>query len=120
MSAGQILELAQLYLLIGAVLAVPFLSIGINRIDENARGAWVFRAMMLPGVMLIWPLVAFRWLQAERDSREGQALHRPPFRLQKAGFFALALLIPVFVFAALILRQDGPFEAKAVMIEAPE
>ena len=51
----------QVWLIRGAVLAVVFLTIGIDRIDEDARGAYVFRPLLVPGILLIWPLVAWRW-----------------------------------------------------------
>lgn len=119
MTAGHILLLGQVYLGVGAILALPFLTFGINRIDENVRGAWVFRAMMVPGVMMIWPIVAWRWLQIERGAPDPQAPYRPPFRLQTTGFLVIAIAIPALVFTALVVRQDGPFEAPAQMIEAP-
>ena len=45
---------------IGAVIAAVFLTIGVDRIDEDARGAYIFRALLIPGVVVIWPVVLWR------------------------------------------------------------
>ena len=56
-----------IYLAIGALVALPFLTIGIGRVDQSARGApWTFRILVLPGVVAMWPLVIQRWLSARR------------------------------------------------------
>ena len=60
----------KVWLSIGALVAVAFLFLGIDRIDEDADGAYVFRPLLVPGVLLIWPLVVWRWfiLESGRDS----------------------------------------------------
>ena len=50
----------------GAVLALAFLLWGIDRVDPSARGAYAFRPLLIPGLVLLWPLVAARWLALER------------------------------------------------------
>ena len=47
--------------LYGIVLALAFLLWGIDRIDPAAAGAYAFRPLLLPGLVLLWPLVAVRW-----------------------------------------------------------
>ena len=50
------------YLAIGVVFAVAFVARGVDRIDPMARGAgWWFRALILPGSVLCWPLLLVRW-----------------------------------------------------------
>jgi len=44
---------------VGAIVALVFLLIGIDRFDEDARGAYIFRPLLVPGVVIIWPLVCF-------------------------------------------------------------
>ena len=56
-----IVDVAWAYLLIGAAVAAAFLFLGIDRIDPAARGAYAFRPLLLPGLMLLWPLVLWRW-----------------------------------------------------------
>jgi hypothetical protein len=54
--------LTTIYFAIGAVFAVPFVTRGVDRIDPMARGAgWGFRALILPGTVLFWPLLLVRW-----------------------------------------------------------
>lgn len=51
---------------IGAAVACLFLLIGIDRIDEDARGSYAFRPLLLPGIVVLWPVVLIRWLELER------------------------------------------------------
>jgi hypothetical protein len=58
---------AAIYVAIGSVLAVPFLIFGIGRVDHAARGAPVlFRLLVLPGVVALWPLMLRRWLSPRK------------------------------------------------------
>ena len=52
---------ATVYAVIGVIVAVPFLGFGIDRIDAGASGAYVVRALLFPGVVVLWPVVAIRW-----------------------------------------------------------
>lgn len=48
---------------VGAILAVPLLAVGLGRIDPAAKTApWTFRALVLPGVVALWPVLMRRWL----------------------------------------------------------
>ena len=118
--AAELILLAQLYLVLGAVTALVFLGFGIDRIDENARGVWVFRPFLIPGIVLIWPLVVLRWVQLERAGDLGAARFRPPLASQPRAALVMVAAILLIICSALILRQDGPVEAPAVMLEAPE
>jgi hypothetical protein len=54
------------YVAIGLIVAVPFLAFGIGRIDPAAKAApWTFRALVFPGVVALWPLLARRWLRSK-------------------------------------------------------
>ena len=53
------------YLVMGSIVAVPFLTFGIGRVDPAAKAApWTFRALVFPGVVAMWPLLARRWLNS--------------------------------------------------------
>jgi hypothetical protein len=40
---------------------------GVSRLDHAARGSGVlFRAMIFPGVVALWPLMLMKWLKAPR------------------------------------------------------
>lgn len=49
------------YVAIGALAALAFLLWGIERVDARAKGAYAFRPLLAPGLVLLWPLVLWRW-----------------------------------------------------------
>lgn len=67
--AALLVELCMLYAGIGLVLGVAFLTLGIARVDPAARGVPAMRPLLLPGIVLLWPLVAWRWWALERACR---------------------------------------------------
>ncbi len=72
--AGWIVALVAAYLAAGVVFALAFLFRGIERVDPAAHGArWGFRALIAPGVVALWPLLARRWWSAVRGSDEAGA-----------------------------------------------
>ncbi|MDF2115104.1 hypothetical protein PY365_05930 [Roseiarcaceae bacterium H3SJ34-1] len=64
--AALIVEAAIWYGSAGLVVATVFLIFGIGRIDPAARGAYAFRPLLIPGVVLLWPYVLIRWAARER------------------------------------------------------
>lgn len=51
------------YAAVGAAFALLFLLAGLNRIDNGAKGSGlVFRLLILPGLIALWPLMLIRWL----------------------------------------------------------
>jgi hypothetical protein len=64
--AAVIVQCVTIWLAIGVVVGVAFLFLGIDRIDPAARGAYAFRPLLLPGLTLLWPFVAFRWFSLAR------------------------------------------------------
>ncbi len=55
------------YLGVGLVVAVLFLLLGISRADHAANGAkWPFRLIVLPGLILLWPIILGRWLSGRQ------------------------------------------------------
>ncbi|MCC2098008.1 MAG: hypothetical protein KDJ29_14010 [Hyphomicrobiales bacterium] len=65
--AGWLIFAAKIYVAIGAVVAAGFIFIGVDRIDPSARGAYSFRPLIVPGLVLLWPLVLMRWLALEKN-----------------------------------------------------
>jgi hypothetical protein len=52
------------YLAIGLAFAVAFVVMGARMIDKNVQGTGiVFRLMILPGSILLWPYLLFRWIK---------------------------------------------------------
>ncbi len=76
--AGYFIAVGTCYSAIGCVVAVAFLVFGVGRIDESARGVYAFRLLLIPGLVLLWPLVILRWLAIERqpfspDQKDGHS-----------------------------------------------
>jgi hypothetical protein len=58
------------YVYCGGAVAVAFLAFGLDRIDPSARGAYTVRPLLVPGLMLLWPLVLAIWRQRLNASTE--------------------------------------------------
>ena len=56
----------EIYGWIGLVVAALFLLVGIERVDDGAKGAYAFRPLLIPGLVVLWPLVLLRWIKVER------------------------------------------------------
>jgi membrane protein implicated in regulation of membrane protease activity len=66
-----------LYLAAGFVFAIPFVVAGVQRLDRNAtQGTWGFRLVIFPGTILLWPLLARRWLSGAHEPPEENTAHR--------------------------------------------
>jgi hypothetical protein len=77
MIAEILLSIAAIYLLCGFLFAVPFVLIGVGKIDPHAsHGSWGFRVLIIPGTMFFWPLLAHRWLGGVRQPPEERNAHR--------------------------------------------
>jgi hypothetical protein len=61
--AKLVVGLVSLYASAGLCFAVPFLTVGITRIDPLGGGSSLgFRLLILPGILVFWPLLAARWV----------------------------------------------------------
>lgn len=64
--ASALLGALALYLGLGLLFALVFVSFGAERIDPAAaRMPLQARLIILPGVALLWPLMAWKWLRRE-------------------------------------------------------
>jgi hypothetical protein len=58
------------YASLGLVFAVPFVWLGVQRLDSEAQGSGVgFRLLILPAVAAFWPMFLYRW---------GRGIAEPP------------------------------------------
>lgn len=96
----------------GLLFAFGFQLRGLASTDAAARGAGLaFRLLIMPGVIVLWPLVAMRWISAPR---RGSFLGSPdapiaPLRLRSAhslAWKALVVLVPIAVALALWYRPQ--------------
>lgn len=110
----------ELWGLAGAAVAAVFLTVGMDSLDEDARGAYVFRPLLVPGVVLLWPLVLWRWWQIHTEAAAWAARYRPVRAAYGAAVVAMSLAILVVVGAGLSARQSWPAEAAPVQLTERE
>ena len=78
--AKAIVYALTVYASLGLVFAVPFVWLGVQRLDSEAQGSGIgFRLLILPGVAAFWPMFLYRW-------RRGMAqppVEKNPHRLSR-------------------------------------
>ncbi len=106
------------YAAIGLLVALAFLAFGLARVDPGARGAYGFRPLLLPGLVLLWPLVLWRWAILAHGA-PGHRMGRRFTGTHRTVWSVFAVLLPLLLLGALALRQSGPLEAAPVRLSAP-
>lgn len=119
-TATTVLMLVQLWAWAGLAVAAVFLTIGIDRVEPNSRTSFVFRPLLIPGVVILWPLVLWRWFVLETGRDRPAARHEPPRVWHRRFWIVFAVVIPMILVTGLIVRQDGPWERPAVLLEPPQ
>ena len=77
MIAAVFLILLGAYLVCGLLFAIPFVLVGVGKIDPHAaHGKWGFRLLIIPGAMVFWPLLLRRWLGGIHEPPEECNAHR--------------------------------------------
>lgn len=118
-TAALIVMLAKVWLWIGAGVAAAFLTIGLGRLDEDASDAYIFRALLIPGILLIWPLVLWRWLRMARG--EAFLPRYQPLMAHTPAAIMMAVLIVAALALSFSARQEWPADTAPVRLsEAPE
>ncbi|HJK99762.1 MAG TPA: hypothetical protein RMF84_21215 [Polyangiaceae bacterium LLY-WYZ-14_1] len=68
-TARMVIDVGRVWVAVGLAVALPFVTIGIGRVAEGAQGASIpFRLLMIPGSVVLWPVVLWRWIVAWRES----------------------------------------------------
>jgi hypothetical protein len=119
-TASMIVSAVEWWGMIGLAVAALFLTIGIDRVDENARGSYIFRPLLLPGIILIWPVVLWRWFVLETGRDQWPLRHRPPRLSHRYAAFALAISIPLIIATGVTIKQTWPADIAPIQIEAPK
>jgi len=111
---GQAIILAsEAYAATGGLVAAWFLLWRIEQIDPSARGAYAFRPLLVPGIVLLWPLVLWR------SRRPAVSPHRSFRQGHRRLWIGLAVLLPLLLLGSLAIRQNGPSEARPERLAAP-
>jgi len=105
---------------IGALVAAIFLTIGIDRIDEDAQGAYAFRPLLIPACLLIWPLIIWRWFVLETGRDQWLKRHKPPREAHFWVAIIFALAIPGIMIIGLSQKQEWPADFKPQKISAAQ
>lgn len=80
MIAAAFLIMLAVYLACGLAFAIPFVLLGVKRIDPHAaHGSWGFRLLIIPGTMALWPLLLRRWMSGAKEPPEECNAHRHLF-----------------------------------------
>jgi hypothetical protein len=71
-----ILSGAAVYLGLGALFGLAFITRGVQRVDAAAEASSIwFRLLILPGSIALWPFLLLRWVRGASASAEHNA-HR--------------------------------------------
>lgn len=77
MIATLFLMLLAVYLISGFAFAIPFVIAGVGKMDPHANhGSWGFRILIIPGSVMLWPLLARRWIGGIHEPPEERNAHR--------------------------------------------
>jgi hypothetical protein len=77
MIAAIFLVLLAGYLAVGFLFSIPFVFVGVARVDARAKhSGWVFRLLIFPGAMAFWPLLACRWIAGKGVPPGEKTAHR--------------------------------------------
>ena len=76
-AASWIWSIIGIYLGLGVLFAIAFLSMRLKKSDPDAEeGSVGFRLIILPGVILMWPALARRWMTGISSPQEEKSPHR--------------------------------------------
>ena len=66
-----------IYMALGLVFSLLYVTIGVGKSDPAVEGATVgFRLIIIPGVALFWPMLALRWIRGDSAPPEETSPHR--------------------------------------------
>jgi hypothetical protein len=115
--AETLVVCVQLWGAAGAAVAIAFLTFGIGHIDEDARGALGFRPLLVPGILVIWPLVLWRWWALATRRDHWQSRHRPPRAVYGPVAAVFATLLIATLLVTFMIRQSWPDHIAPVQLE---
>jgi hypothetical protein len=65
------------YMYVGAAFALAFVVFGVSRLDHEASDSGpIFRAVIFPGAVALWPVLLVRWIQGKHEAPVQKDPHR--------------------------------------------
>lgn len=107
-TAEFLLAFVQGWLTVGGIVAALFLTIGIDRIDEDSHGAYAFRPLLIPGILLIWPMVIWRWWSLKTGGFDPNSRYKPVRAAHAVIAVGLCVLVIGISLLGLSVRQTWP------------
>lgn len=75
--ASWIVGALGIYLAMGLLFSIPFILKGVGKNDPAVHGATLgFRLIIVPGVVLLWPVLLRRWMSNTGVPPEETSPHR--------------------------------------------
>ncbi len=112
-----LLFLGAIYVVVGLVFTLIFHLSGLPKVDPGVQGGgWLFRLLITPGLVALWPAMASKWRRATRGlsvvgEAEAPVTARGIRRLHRILVSLMALLLPLAVGAGWASRQGiAPIE----------
>jgi iron complex transport system permease protein len=87
--------------------------------DRALNHVWLIAPLLIPGLALLWPYVAFRWLQGPPSDPAAEGRQRRQRALHARIWIAIATLGPAILIASLALRPSGPLHPPLQIQAAP-
>jgi hypothetical protein len=119
--AKTLVYLGEAYLALGLCAAAAFLAFGLSRVSASARGAYAFRVLIVPGLVLLWPHVLFRWRGLALHGEEG--FRRPNLPRQRQAhavvWRAAVVLVPALLVAFQALRPRETLDLAPIRLSPP-
>ncbi|MCH9646939.1 MAG: hypothetical protein K0U98_01805 [Deltaproteobacteria bacterium] len=121
-----LLALGAVYVAVGLIFTLIFHLTGLSKVDPGVKGAgFLFRLLITPGLIALWPALALKWRRAARGLSVVGEAESPVSSGGLRSFHRLlicllALLLPLAVGAGWASRQGPPPIEKSLLDGAPE
>jgi uncharacterized membrane protein len=106
------------YLAIGMAVGLVFLLVILDRIDPQAHGSYAFRPLLLPGLVLLWPVVVARSVAKLRGVADPLPSQRANLASHLPVWTVVAVVIVVGLAGGFALRQYRLPEQLSVRISS--
>ena len=123
-----LVKVAAVYVACGLFVAVLFLARWCKTFDPSAaHGSWGFRVLVVPGIIVLWPVILVKVRAVARGGSAAGEAEMPirPETLRRnhgVAFITLAILAPLLFVIALVWRaprlEDTPVVEAATKLNA--